>query len=132
MHVSKPRSVAALLNESSRAGSRPVRRETPQILALPGIAVGPHQFIWMSTHQRGSSLAMRTTLNIDDEILEAARSITGERNLSVGAALSELARRGLRPAVQVGRRRSGFPVFEISHAGTVLTLERVRKHEDDP
>ncbi|MDE0524403.1 MAG: hypothetical protein OXH79_20860 [Boseongicola sp.] len=75
---------------------------------------------------------MRTTLNIDDEILEAARSIAGERNLSVGAALSELARRGLRPATQVGRKRSGFPVFEISHAGTVLTLDRVRKHEDDP
>ena len=75
---------------------------------------------------------MKTTLNIDDEILEAARSIAGERNLSVGAAVSELARRGLRPTAQVGRKRSGFPVFEISHAGTVLTLDRVRKHEDDP
>ena len=53
---------------------------------------------------------MRTTLNIDDEILDAARSIAEERNLSVGAALSELARRGLRPTGQVGRKRSGFPV----------------------
>ena len=75
---------------------------------------------------------MRTTLDIDDDILEAARSIAGERSLSVGAALSEPARRGLRPTAQVGRKRGGFPVFEISRAGTVLTLDRVRKHEDDP
>ena len=74
---------------------------------------------------------MRTTLNIDDEILEAAKLIAGERNLSVGAALSELARRGLRPSGPVGRRRGEFPVFEVSHGGTVLTLGRVKRHDDE-
>ena len=75
---------------------------------------------------------MRTTLNIDDEILEAAKSIAGERNLSVGAVLSDLARRGLQPAGAVGRERRGFPVFEVSGDGTVLTLDRVKRHEDEP
>ena len=73
---------------------------------------------------------MRTTLNIDDEILEAARSIADERNLSVGAVLSDLARRGLRPETTAVRKRRGFPVFDISRDGTVLTLDRVKRYED--
>lgn len=75
---------------------------------------------------------MRTTLNIDDEILEAARSIADERNLSVGAVLSELARRGLRPETTVARKRKGFPVFDVSRDGTVLTLDRVKRYEGEP
>ncbi len=75
---------------------------------------------------------MRTTLNIDDEILEAVRSIAGERNLSVGAVLSDLARRGLRPERTKSGKRNGFPVFDVSRDGSVLTLDRVKKHEDEP
>ena len=74
---------------------------------------------------------MRTTLNIDDEILEAAKSIAGERNLSVGAVLSDLARRGVQPTDAVRRKRKGFPMFEVSQDGTVLTLDRVKRHEDE-
>ena len=75
---------------------------------------------------------MRTTLNIDDEILEAARSIAGERGLSAGAVLSELARRGLHHGDAGGRERRGFPVFDASRDGTPLTLDRVKRHEDTP
>lgn len=58
--------------------------------------------------------------------LEAAKSIAGERNLSVGAVLSELARRGLRPETMALRKREGFPVFDVSRDSTVLTLDRVK------
>ena len=75
---------------------------------------------------------MRTTLNIDDEILEAARFIARERNLSVGAVLSDLARRGLRPVHAGARTHTGFPVFEVSDDSTVLTLDRVKRHEGEP
>lgn len=75
---------------------------------------------------------MRATLNIDDEILEAARSIAEERRLSVGAVLSELARRGLQWTDAGRRGRKGFPVFDVSRDGTPLTLDRVKRHEDAP
>ncbi|MCY4449939.1 MAG: antitoxin [Chloroflexi bacterium] len=42
---------------------------------------------------------MRTTLNIDDEVLAAARSLAERNDSSLGAALSELARRGFKGAV---------------------------------
>ena len=37
---------------------------------------------------------MRTTLNIDDDVLAAARALAERKGSSLGAALSELARRG--------------------------------------
>lgn len=73
---------------------------------------------------------MRTTLNIDDEILEAAKSLAGERNLSVGAVLSELARRGLQRPNAGRRRRNGFPVFDVANESTPLTLDRVERYDD--
>lgn len=74
---------------------------------------------------------MRTTLNIDDEILEVARSLAGERNVSVGATLSELARRGLQQRTASLRKRNGFPLFAVSPDSTPLTLDRVKQHEDE-
>ena len=74
---------------------------------------------------------MRTTLNIDDEILEVARSLAGERSISVGAALSELARRGLRQRTSSLRKRKRFPVFDVSRDSTPLTLDRVKQYENE-
>lgn len=75
---------------------------------------------------------MRTTLNIDDDILEAARSIAGEQRLPVGAVLSELARRGLHRSDADRRRQKGFPVFDVSGESTSLTLDRVEQYRDMP
>ena len=74
---------------------------------------------------------MRTTLNIDDEILQAAKVLAAEREVSVGAILSELARRGLQRQATHHRKKKGFPVFDVSRDGTPLTLERVKQFEDE-
>ena len=74
---------------------------------------------------------MRTTLDIDDEILELARSHARERNISVGAALSDLARRGLHRLPDSRESRNGFPLFGVSQDSTPLTLDRVKRHEDN-
>ncbi|MEX2444294.1 MAG: hypothetical protein WD492_11845 [Alkalispirochaeta sp.] len=39
---------------------------------------------------------MRTTVNLDEDIIEVARSMSLARGISLGAALSILARRGIR------------------------------------
>jgi len=38
---------------------------------------------------------MRTTLNVDDDVLEFAKHVADIRKVSIGEALSELARPGL-------------------------------------
>ena len=56
---------------------------------------------------------MRTTVNLDDDIFTLARSLAQARGVSIGKALSELARRGAvarSPSVS----RSGFHTFTVT------------------
>jgi hypothetical protein len=73
---------------------------------------------------------MRTTLRLDPEVLSAARQIAAARSISIGEALSELARRGLEARLPAGARQ-GFPVFQVPKSVRPLTLEDVRLDEDE-
>jgi hypothetical protein len=55
---------------------------------------------------------MRTTLSIDDDVLQAARCLADARHIPLGEAISTLARRGMQ---QIGLRQSaaGIPVFDV-------------------
>lgn len=73
---------------------------------------------------------MRTTLSIDPEVLTAAKKIAAARSISLGKAISELAKRGLEVRAKVGKR-NGFPTFQVAKHATALTPEQVREGEDD-
>jgi hypothetical protein len=53
---------------------------------------------------------VRTTLDIDDDVLQAAKELAAGRRLTAGQMLSELARKGLEPA-RGARLRNGVPVL---------------------
>ena len=55
---------------------------------------------------------MRTTLDIETDVLNAAKALAVARGVSVGAALSELARRGVAARMPLSAR-NGFPVFQV-------------------
>ena len=65
---------------------------------------------------------MRTTLTIDDDILATARAYATQRGVSVGEVVSELARLGLAPRAEVGRR-NGITLFPVREDGGVVTPE---------
>ena len=72
---------------------------------------------------------MRTTLDVDDDVLAGARVLAAEWGTSVGAALSELARRSLRTRrVEVERSIPGFTVDPDSPS---ITPEMVRAANAD-
>ena len=76
---------------------------------------------------------MRTTINIDEDLLRIARSLARARSISIGAIISELVRRGLEMQRQPGvDRKSGFPVFQVPRDAHPITLEDVKKGEDEP
>lgn len=77
---------------------------------------------------------MRTTLRIDDDVLAAARCLARANAESVGAALSALARRGLQavPRAGEGGSEDGFPAFLVPAEARPITLEDVRRGEDEP
>ncbi len=74
---------------------------------------------------------MRTTLNIDDDLIEAAKALASARDASLGSVLSELVRRGLEAEV-AARTNNGFPVFRVSPGAPPITPERVKRFEDEP
>lgn len=74
---------------------------------------------------------MRTTLEIDDTVLAAARSLARARGISIGAAVSELARRGIGAAPEgVATGYSPFPVLH-GEPGHIVTEELVDRFRDD-
>lgn len=72
---------------------------------------------------------MRTTIEIADDVLAAARALASERGISLGSALSELARRGLRPRRAEGP--GGLPVFDVDADAAPITAEMVDAALDD-
>jgi hypothetical protein len=74
---------------------------------------------------------MRTTLRIDDDVFEVAKSLAMAERKTVGEVISELARRGLAPRT-CDDDRDGFPVFEVRPDAPPLTLEKVRQALDEP
>lgn len=72
---------------------------------------------------------MRTTLDIADEVLDAARAIAREDGVSIGAAVSQLALRGLTGFGPIDIT-TGFPTFSVDGGAKPLTLETVNEHRD--
>lgn len=77
---------------------------------------------------------MRTTLDIDDEILQAAKEIARQQNLTAGKVLSNLARQALtgrdtaQPGVAERAPSYGFRPFECR--GAVVTNDDVDQLRD--
>ena len=79
---------------------------------------------------------MRTTINIDDDVLFAAKELAGRDGSSIGAVISELARKGLNggsPEDQV-QAEDGFHGFRpLPKRGKPVTNELIdRLREDGP
>ena len=72
---------------------------------------------------------MRTTLQLDDDVLDAARAIAEAEGLTIGEAVSMLARRGL--ALRTITLPAGFPTFRVSKNATPISPDDVRRALDD-
>ena len=73
---------------------------------------------------------MRTTLDIDDDVLEAAKDLAKAKNSTAGKVISDLARRALtRPNAGPLIERNGFLV--LPSRGGVVTSALVRRLEEE-
>ena len=73
---------------------------------------------------------MRTTLDIDDDVLQAAKEIGELRRKTAGQVLSELARKALQPR-DVGPVRNGVPLLP-RRPGRIVTMQMVEELLDEP
>jgi hypothetical protein len=78
---------------------------------------------------------MRTTLQLDDDVVGMARVLARQKGSSLGAVISELARRGLRqPALDEGRppaRRNELQLLPLHPEGGPVDLQLVNSLRDE-
>jgi len=72
---------------------------------------------------------VRTTLNIDEDVVSAARELAAGERRSLGSVISELARRGLTPArIETD---DGLPLIRVPAGTPPITPEMVRRALDE-
>lgn len=69
---------------------------------------------------------MRTTIDLDPDVLEQARSIARIERRPLGRVVSDLARRGLARSQRTIDEEDGFPVFRVPGDAPAITDELVR------
>jgi hypothetical protein len=68
---------------------------------------------------------MRTTLDIDSDVLQAAKELAAAKNTTAGSVVSDLLRKALAAKPDGGKviYRNGFPQF--SSEGPIITNEMI-------
>lgn len=74
---------------------------------------------------------MRTTVTIDDDVLAAAKQFADSRGLTLGEALSQLARATLTERRRFDTR-NGIVLLPATSGATGATLDDVNALRDDP
>jgi len=77
-----------------------------------------------------TSYFMRTTLNLDDDVLELLKDYADRRSVALGKAASDLVRRGLTAPVQT-RMVNGFHVVVLPANSPKVTSEKVKQLLED-
>jgi hypothetical protein len=72
---------------------------------------------------------MRTTLDIDDDVVVAAKELAAGERRALGSVISELARRGLTPARV--ETEGDLPVIRVPAGTPAITPEMVRRALDE-
>lgn len=73
---------------------------------------------------------MRTTLDIDEDVLLAAKEIARQRGKTLGQLLSDLARDSLTRKSPVSKKH-GLPLFPVQADAGIVTLELVNQLRDE-
>ena len=70
---------------------------------------------------------MRTTINLDADVLDAVKTLATQQRVPMGTVLSNLVRRGLKADAQPARTRNGILLFPTKGRTKRVTPELVRE-----
>lgn len=73
---------------------------------------------------------MRTTVNLDDDVFPAVKQYAESRSVSVGKALSELVRRGIRASFPT-RMVNGLRVIDLPSDSPRISARHVRELQEE-
>lgn len=75
-------------------------------------------------------VAMRTTLDIADDVLFAVKQLSRQRHEPVGRLVSEIVRKELISTVKT-RERNGVPQFPANQSAGIVTMELINRLRDE-
>jgi hypothetical protein len=73
---------------------------------------------------------MRTTLSLDDDVLQEIRAYAKSRDIPIGKAVSDLVRRGLHSRIRT-RIVNGFHVVELPTGSPPMSTEDVKRLQQE-
>jgi hypothetical protein len=73
---------------------------------------------------------MRTTVDLEEDVLLAAKEIAKQRGNTVGQVLSDLARQALTRRAPVSKKH-GLPLFPVQPDAGVVTLDLINRLRDE-
>ena len=73
---------------------------------------------------------MRTTLNLDDDVLQMVREYSEARSLALGKAASELVRKGFATPTPT-HMVNGVVVFDLPPESPAVTTEQIKAIESE-
>ncbi|MGD0498723.1 MAG: CopG family transcriptional regulator [Bryobacteraceae bacterium] len=73
---------------------------------------------------------MRTTLELDDDLVHVARQLAQQRDTTMGQVVSELVRKALEPK-EAPRVRNGFPLLTPKPGARKPYLDLINQLRDD-
>lgn len=79
------------------------------------------------TASRVYALGMRTTVDLDEDLLRVAKDLAEEKRQSLGRVLSDLARKGLEPEGKVSAVRGVIPILPRKPGGRPVTSQHVKE-----
>lgn len=74
---------------------------------------------------------MRTTLDIDDDVLLAVKELARAQGTSAGRVISDLARKSFHPPVRKLKYRNGVPLITPLPGDPIVTTEMVNRWLDE-
>ncbi|MDC7221209.1 MAG: hypothetical protein PQJ59_14830 [Spirochaetales bacterium] len=73
---------------------------------------------------------MRTTINIDDDLVSTLKSMADLRKSTMGDVVSDLLRTGLERKTTYDFKE-GLPVFEVREGARTISMEDIKSAEDE-
>ena len=74
---------------------------------------------------------MRTTLNLDDDVLETAKALAARQRKPLGEVVSGLLRRAVETPAAVPKKRNGMCLFPVSDSARPVTPALVKELLDE-
>ncbi len=74
---------------------------------------------------------MRTTLQLEDDVFIHAKQLAVAQGKPLGVVVSALMRQGIQRSQPKPRKPGGFPVFDVAPGGKTVTLEDVKRAEEE-